>query len=178
MGQAQKKSDSGGERKPHAILVEFAEKYEPLLAEAKQASQLTYEDAWANLYREELRMQRDVSKTIGTSLETLGKRMGDGMWIGEEDEKELGQLKKDAQELRQRKDNFEATTVGPIRGPVEKCDQLINEIMHKAAMAEEQTPLINRGLEDTVRDAIGAIYRPEWNAKTGQITLLVPKSEQ
>ncbi len=164
-----------GQRKPNPLIAELFERYTPLLEEAKRASKLTYEDAWVNLYQEEMKAQRTTAKRIGDDLASIGKRIGDG-FDGEENEKSIGEAKKSLQDLNVQRENFERSTIAPIRKPADDCDTLIDEIVHRAARIEESTPLINKGLEDQVRKAAKSVHRPEWNEKTGQITLLVPST--
>lgn len=152
------------------LVSKFKEEYGQALARARISAEHTATDGWRLLYSSFRKEQRDQRRDLSEQLQKLAKSM-EAMGLSEDEEKQLGEIKKGAQALRETRDVFDRKTVGPVRQPCDECRDLIAEAMNEATLAEERAPLVNVGLVELMRMTITEAEKVSWDSEEGRVLI-------
>lgn len=162
--------EGGGGRKGPADPVEdFTRRYPALLSVAESARETTLTDAWTNLYKFERKKDADGRAELAATLIQHAEQIRDH-GSDEEIEKAIGKCKAMALELRERKAHFEATTVQPIKDPVEACMKLIADAQQEARELADN--LHHVGIQQRMKNAIDAVAKPRFDEEDGRINII------
>lgn len=171
MSEAQAKEDNSGRRGKADLIEKFREEYTDALSEARIQAEHTMTEGWRTLYTAERKLDRDERRKLGERLEQIGKWLSGKAWQGEEMEKEIGDIKKSAGILRERREHFDLTTVGPIKACVDACHEVVNEARAEARLLQDRTPLLNSELVERMQAATENVPRVEWDEEKGMVVI-------
>lgn len=148
----------------------FRREYAAALGDAEISVAHTATEGWQKLFnqhraeeKEDRRKLADRLKGLATSLEDHG--------LNEDQEKEIGEIKKASAELRDHERVFEVKAIGPVIQAVRECERIILQAKNEASREEHSAPLQNAGLEELMRLEVGKVKHPAWNNETGQVTI-------
>lgn len=153
------------------MVEEFQEAYDDALAEVRKAAETTATDGWQQMYCAFIKSNKDARESAADLLDQQSTALrqkpidGDGV-------KELKGAVKDATDACEQAAFFDAQTVGPIRGTVEKCHMLISEFEGRAEAASQSTPLTDGDVAQRMSEAILSVPKATWNASVGFIRIV------
>lgn len=150
----------------------FFAAYDKATDECKTSKAHTDTEGWQQLYSGERKAEAESRRNLSKDLARLSVQM-DETGLGEDAEKEMGEIKKASAALRARVDAFDLITVGPVRRAVTDAEKIIEEARNRARRDEQDAPLINVGLVELMRDAINGVTKFRWNPQTGRIETFV-----
>lgn len=157
-------------KKHGAFIDRFREAYEATLATARLSAEHTATEGWQTLYsdyRKSVQARRkQLAKDMRSIADTLEK-----YGLDDEDEKRIGEIKKQCAELREEQAVFTAKTVNPVRDPVNECDKLIETTRYDANRAESESPLTHRGIVEIFKAELGRLSRATWDDETGRVLI-------
>ena len=151
----------------------FKVDYASALDGAQVAVLHTETEGWQGLYANHTKEMRDQRQRIAKQLRELAdtaERLG----LGENDEKDLGDLKKFSVEARAAETHWQQQTVSRVKAPVLRCQEMLVDAMREAQRLEENEPLTNIGLVNIMREAVGGCIRVVWDDETGRATVQSP----
>lgn len=146
----------------------FREDYAAIVVDAERSAQHTATAGWQELYGA---VRRDLLRErvrIAGELRRLAD-LADESGLTEDDEKDLGDAKKSAVELRQRWECFERDVVDAVRRPVKAAQDCLAHYRGAADRDEAMSPLINSGLVELMRIAIAEQRLVRWDDETGSV---------
>ena len=155
------------------LVARFRDDYTLALEEARTSEVHTNTDGWLHLYAGFEVSYREQCRAIANNLKSLADRI-ELVGSDEPTEKEIGEVKKLAQSLRQTREVFERKTVDPVRKPVDDCDRLIQQYARQAERDEDEAPMVNVGLADLMKLEIGRMPRPFWDRDKGRVEIREP----
>lgn len=140
------------------------------LASAKISAEHTATTGWSQLYLGHRHRQQEERRKLAKELKTLAIALEDRGLTADE-EKEVGNIKKSSEAMRDADMVFHLQTVGPVREPVTICDRIRSEAMNEARRLESEAPMMHIGLEGEMSREVGGVDRPAWNAETGCVVI-------
>ncbi len=150
------------------MVAEFREEYAEIEERIRIAMETTDSEAWEAMYRTFIdanKKQREANAaTLRSISETLQRKH-----LDEDDEKILGECRRNIIESRERFDHFMESTVNPVIGPVLEANALIEKFIEKSINDASQSPLINADLPEQMREAVEGATRYKFNWMTGMI---------
>jgi hypothetical protein len=152
------------------LVAKFQEAYATHLEEARMSAETTATAAWQALYANHREGVKKAYRELAKELRIKAETMEGGTWTAE-DEKELGELKKQLTDLRERNALFEIQTIAPVKKPVDECDKAIRDAVNEAVREEEYAPLVLKGLATDVRRAVAEVERPKWDEGKGVVVI-------
>jgi hypothetical protein len=152
------------------MIAKFQEAYATQVEEARMAAETTATAAWQALYANHREGVKKAFRELAKELRIKAEQMEGGVWTAE-DEKELGELKKQVTELRERNALFEIQTIAPVKKPVDECEKVIRDAVNEAVREEDYAPLVLKGLATDVRRAAAAVDRPRWDVEKGVVVI-------
>jgi hypothetical protein len=151
----------------------FRNAYEEALAEVKVSADHTLTAGWQALYGAERKQERELRLNLSKRLESVARTLRD-QGSSEDIEKSLGEVKRSAEAIRERREHFDQTTVEPVRRCVSAADKAIEDARSQARRLQEEMPLIHKGLDAAMRRAIEQVQRAHWDEDTGTVTIRRP----
>jgi hypothetical protein len=133
----------------------------------------TSTQGWQELYTAHRKAVRDRRQELAALL----RDFADGMerrGLCEQDEKDLGDIRKASAELRAAEDHWQLQTVGPVKAPVDVCQQMLADAVSEAVRLEAREPMLNVGLEELMRMEVAKCIRASWDEDTGKATHIMP----
>lgn len=170
MGLAQ---EQHGDNRKVDIISRFRDRYEEALTQARMHAKHTETEGWQALYsgfkascRERLAACAKSLRGKADTIELVGTH--------EELEKDVGEEKKVLAAIRTEMNAFDQNTVQPIKQCTADCQQIITEAMSQARRDENETPLVNLGIEDLMRDAVASVPKVTWDEELGTVVITEP----
>lgn len=156
-------------------ITRFRDAYSIALADARIFSDYTKTEGWQRIYlgqrNEEQSRRRDLSKRLEAMAATVNDRT-----LSEDEEKEVGEIKKACADVREMRYAFGKQTVDPVRDAATECNRIIDEAKSLARREEQDAPLVNVGLEDMMRLEIQQVERVRFDEETGKLTIAPPST--
>lgn len=147
---------------------DFREKYNESLNRARVSQDHTATEGWQNLYcenRESIRKeQSDISDRIAGLNEALRQRL-----LTEDEEKSLGEIKKQLSDLRGRAESFQQMVIDPVIAPMSECASVVETARAAAREAERSAPLHTRGFIEKMETAIEEMPRVKFITGSGKL---------
>lgn len=169
MTQRRPKDDDAPNRYRDAIQA-FRHEYEPVLAEAKDAAEMTASPGWQRLCyarrQEDLEGRRRVAKGLKAVAESI-----EDNGATSEDLKALSAATMDAAEVHLTADRFRVNTIEAVTKPVNELVRIVDKFLARARREEQEDPLHNAGREELMRAAIAEQPLAVWNDERGIITI-------
>ena len=146
----------------------FIQRYAKALDAAKVSMAHTDTDGWRRLYAGHAEYLLDARRKLSKELTSLAESLEVGH-LTEEGEKELGDVKKAAMELRVANGYWERQTVDPVRQPVRTCEQMLVSAVDEARRIEADQPMLNIGLTELMRAQVARSARVSWDSEIGAV---------
>lgn len=173
MGQAERKPDPANKQKD--VIQRFDSAYSAALIDAQVSAEHTATEGWQKLYHDHVESLVDRRRALAKSMRETADIV-ELRGTNEEDEKEIGELKKTAVSIRDSDEAFDRQVIQPVRRPVETCERIINEHISQAGREERDAPLHNTGLEHLMRAEVAKRLRVSWDTDTGRVLVEAPAS--
>ncbi len=157
-------------RKPADMVVEFEQEYDSAFALTVKAAETTATDGWQSMYTAFLESNQAARNYEATALERLAEQLKHGL-LDTDERKELKKRATEAANACDSADQFDCSTVAPIRKTVEDLAKIVADYENKAASATRQTPLLDSNLEGRMAEAISMKPRASWNPRVGCVIL-------
>lgn len=170
IGKPKKKPEKTPEQMRSEFVEKFHTEYAKSLAECRVSASLTDEEGWQNLYRQRVEQYQAARVELADRLRELAEYLA-GKGLTEDGEKEIGEVKKSAVELREAWDLFMSQTVKPIKDCVDECNRLIANILDNAGAEQVRAPLVWHGLLDYVTSEVNALPKAMWDGATGRVSV-------
>lgn len=148
----------------------FHREYAQAIGAARLTAETTATPGWIALYGAEQEVARRARRQLAVSLRESADALEDA-GLEEEGIKEIKDIAKGAEELRQRAAHFERIVAGAIAAPALECERIIVNHQAKAAREEAASPLLNAGLVEMMRIAVARVSRARWDAETGRVII-------
>lgn len=148
----------------------FLKKYDEALEEAKRSALHTATEGWQELYGKHKKDVEQRRKQIGTILHDAAKEIERGT-TNDTPEEAIASAKKLYASLRIDVEVFNVRTVKPVREPVLRCTEVIEQARREARENEARTPLILKGLKELIEEAIEGVEQVDWDADSGQVVI-------
>jgi hypothetical protein len=156
--------------KEPAEVTKFRRDYEEALTHARVSVEHTATDGWQNLYGSHQdaiqRARKGIADSLNSILEPLRLRH-----LTEDEEKALGDIKKEAIELRERDESFRRQTIEPVISPMDECAAVIEAARSSARAAEREFGLGNRGLIEVMETVIDTMPRVKFMTASGKLVI-------
>lgn len=156
--------------KKRDLITRFKDEYSAAFADVEVAADTTRTEGWARLYAHHRKSQREECRRIAAELRMVADRV-EVLIPSEDEEKEIGELKKSCTTLREQNEAFEHQVIEPVREPVQRCEKIIYEAQLAAQTEEERFPLVNTGLEHLMRMEIENVPRAKWDHEHGRVII-------
>jgi len=152
------------------IIEEFRRDYATALAAARVSEEHTATAGWRSLYHDFCKANREARRKQADWLKALAEML-ESSHLSEDQEKEIGEVKKAVAELREQFEAFTVSTIDPVRAPVSECREVANNARSRAQILHDRAPLMNDGLIREVENAIQAQPKPTWEDKSGRVVI-------
>lgn len=128
-------------------------------------------EGWQALYADHIKHVRDDRRRLAETLAKLANTL-ERTGLDEDGEKAIGDIKKEAIELREAEQHWQRQMVDPVSNPAMVCQQMRSDAMAEARAVEAREPLIHVGLSAIMQEAIDSQPRATWDAETGRVGLV------
>jgi hypothetical protein len=153
----------------------FREKYVAALAEAQVSAEHTGTEGWQHLYTGFMKSDRESRRELASRLKSYALQL-EMTGLTEEDEKSLNEIKKDAAELREHREVFEAKTVEPVKACVDVCNKVLADARQWARLEQERAPLTARNVVEEFDREIKRHPLATWDDETGRVQIVRPST--
>lgn len=155
------------------LVEEFKTKYAQVIEDVYVSVNHTAAEGWQNLYGQFRKTIMNRRQVLAEALKAIAS---DIARTGPNDEtpKMLNDLKKEIEDIIETTFAFEASTVQPVKKPVDEASLCIDNFMAAAREEKRKTPLINDGIVDAMAEAVKASARASWDAETGVVKCVFP----
>src|ERR1035437_3578785 len=133
-------------------VTKFRRAYAELFVRVEINKLLADTDGWRQLYGDHAKSVADQRRDLSKRLHVLADCMERGR-LTEDEEKFIGDIKKEAIELREAEDHWNRQTVDPVREPGDAAEHMLQDAVAEAKRIEDREPLTSVGLLDVMRDA-------------------------
>lgn len=148
----------------------FIANYAKALDAAMVSMEHTDTEGWRELYARHANAVMEDRRKLAKELESLADELERGM-LTEEGEKAIGEVKKEAVELRTANHYWELQTADPVRQPVRVCEAMLSSAIDEARRIEAESPMLNIGLTEMMRAQVAKSARPAWDSEIGTISI-------
>jgi len=154
------------------VVAAFLEDYGRIVLEAQKAAETTATGGWATIYEAHRRELLRERRRIASGLRELAE-VSAFEGLSEEEEKELGDLRKAATALREKNQHFEETVVSLVRLPAVRASDCINLYRSKAESVERHFALNPDTVGTIVRmsEAIASVPIIRWDLERGILSV-------
>lgn len=163
-----KKPDRSPEENADLFIAEWQEKYGVALDLARRAAKTTETEAWMENYahvmtehRKGVKMNLDEAAACIKSIDQHGPN--------EEVEKAMKDAVKAIGEMRESHQAWRSKAVDPYRVAAMNCAELRHGTIAAAVRAEQETPLIQNGLADIVKERVSHWPVVKWDDERGVV---------
>jgi hypothetical protein len=153
----------------------FRTMYVSALAEAQVSAEHTGTEGWQALYKTFMKDDRERRREVSQSLKAYALQL-EMNGLTEEDEKALGDLKKQCAEARETREVFEAKTVQPVKACVEICQKVLSDARQWARAEQDRAPLTARNLVAEFDAEIKRHPIATWDDETGRVQIVRPSA--
>lgn len=154
----------------HPIVEKFRKVYDQLVADARVSQQHTETEGWKALYAQ----HRDLMKKRRQELSDRMTGLAAGLvQIGVDVLKDLGECRKELADILVVEQQFDQSTIGPVKAPVDECREAITDAMTEAEELERKTPLVNQGIAQEMAAAVKSAPKVTWDPKDGVVRIVV-----
>lgn len=159
------------------FVAERREKYDVVLAAAKEAAETTQTHAWGENYRQQRDQHKRRIREEAYVIESAGKYIGDR----DTDETQEKKIKDAIKALIEERINHEAwlaRTVNPFSSAVDVCIDLLEATQRESQRIDEGNPLLYAGYAAAVSALVAKWPQPIWHEETGIAEIAQPVADK
>lgn len=160
-------SNPDPKKEPEEI-AKFRRDYEEALVNARVSAEHTATDGWRNLYGNHVEHVQKSRKTISDRPSAILDPMR-LRHLTEDEEKDLGEIKKEAVSIREYDEMFTRQTIEPVTAPLQECASVIERARSSAQAAVREYGLGNRGLVEAMETVIDTMPRVKFMTASGRL---------
>lgn len=161
---------SPGEKPEPKEIRDFREQYAAALQHAHVSEEHTATQGWQDLYAANRDKIRKAQDALCDGLETLVNVLRQRL-LAEDEEKNLGELKKSLGSLRESDEAFQRNVIEPIIAPMDECNTVIQTARSAARESERNAPLHTRGLSEAMETVIDTMPRVKFIVASGRLVV-------
>lgn len=154
----------------------FTKKYEEALEAARISAEHTATEGWQALYGEHRQAIEKRRKSAGERLREAASEIERG-GMSEDLGKVIAEMKKTYEAICDDVIAFQRQVLEPIKQPMHRCHEIIEQARREARGLESASPLISKGVLETVEKAIRAVHKVKFDEESGML-LIKPDDEK